>query len=219
VRAFTFKSGERFHRLVVVERLGSYPEGSSKWLFKCDCGKDVVARGVDVRREKQKSCGCHKDEQTTARNRANAIHGMHLSAEFRTWVDMLRRCHQPVYSGFSDWGGRGIKVCVRWHTFANFFADMGRRPSKFHSIDRINNDGDYEPGNCRWATKKEQSRNRRNSVFVFYAGREMPLGDACELAGLRWGTVWRRIKKLGWPVSEAFIPLQKRKQQLDLFGP
>jgi len=119
---------------------------------------------------------------------------------------MRDRCGNERDAAYKNYGGRGIRVCQRWEdSFEAFLADMGRRPSPNHSIDRINNDGDYEPGNCRWATRKEQLDNRRPSkklVMVTYAGREISLSELARLTGKPRMFLWWRLRK-GWPVQEA----------------
>lgn len=125
--------------------------------------------------------------------------------EYRVWIDMRRRCRDPKLRNYPNYGGRGIAVCDRWQTFENFYADMGPRPSKRHSIDRHpDNDGNYEPGNCRWATREEQRNNMRNNRWVEYRGRRMSLRDAIRSAGdvIEKSAAWRRLD-LGWSIEMA----------------
>ncbi len=127
--------------------------------------------------------------------------------EYRSWVGLRERCLNKNHHAFADYGGRGIAVCDRWagrDCFANFFNDMGQRPVGF-SIDRIDVDGDYSPENCRWSSKKEQSRNRRNTIYVEYRGKTVSISEAIEDSGLYPALVHSRIR-LGWPESRLFIP-------------
>ena len=142
-------------------------------------------------------------------------HGRHgharkgsVSVEYSTWNAMMARCFNPSLKFFERYGGRGITVCDRWMQFENFLADMGPRPSALHSIDRYpDKNGNYEPGNCRWATKKEQSRNTRTNNIVEFGGRRMALAEAIEASGLRTSTVSMRLVR-GWPVHAALsLPL------------
>lgn len=150
-------TGHRFCRLVVLECAGKDRFSNLIWKCQCDCGNICEVAGHSLNSGRTKSCGCLKKERVCKRNKS---HGMSKSPEYDIWKAMLQRCENPNCKSFSDYGGRGIKVCQSWHKFENFYRDMGKRPEGL-SIDRINNDGNYEMGNCRWATKEEQSNNSR----------------------------------------------------------
>src|SRR5436190_19682968 len=149
-------TGQRFGRLIVIEiaaRKG--PGGRSLWLCRCDCESKVVAWGGNLRSGNTKSCGCLRREVSYENH---FIHGEGKSgkttSEYHSWQAMRARCLDPNNRAYKWYGGRGIRVCARWLKFENFLADMRRRPAG-RSLDRINNDGDYEPSNCRWATPKQ----------------------------------------------------------------
>jgi hypothetical protein len=140
------------------------------------------------------------------------MRGLSRSAERKAWRDMNRRCSNPLLRCFKNYGGRGISVCERWRVFENFFADMGPRPSPRHSLDRVNNDGNYEPGNVRWATMKEQARNKRTTRMLTYAGRTMPLIDWAAEVGMRPASVAQRLQ--GGMSVEAALSTPKTLRQL-----
>ena len=158
--------GKRFGRLTVIRKSISR-NNFLYWVALCDCGQTVEVLGQSLRRGETKSCGCLQREIFGKFSSARwTTHGESAidkrTPEYRSWMAMLSRCENPNATGYKNYGGRGIIVCERWHKYEYFLSDMGRRPSPQHSIDRINNDGNYELNNCRWATPKEQRANQRN---------------------------------------------------------
>src|SRR3990167_1723862 len=150
--------GLRYGRLTVQSEAGRYLH-KVLWLCTCACGKSVVVVGGSLRNSLTTSCGCYHTEQVSARF---TKHGCINWPEYRTWKAMKERCCRPAHVGYKYYGARGIQVCDRWlHSFENFLADIGQKPSPRHTLDRINTEGNYEPGNCRWATSSEQRRNQR----------------------------------------------------------
>lgn len=165
-------TGKRFHRWTVL----AYAETRDQrayWRCCCDCGTEKIINGANLLRGLSQSCGCWRAEVSIQNGRsrkgsdgnrgATRQHGeaINRTPEYRTWLSMHERCRSPQSQKWINYGGRGIRVCERWNSYENFLSDMGRRPSPVHSLDRIDNDGNYEPSNCRWATKKQQVDNRR----------------------------------------------------------
>lgn len=162
-------TGQRVGRLTVVSVLGRDKNRNVLWRAVCDCGGETSITTRDVRNGHIQSCGCRRREATVRRNIANALHG-HTAAgkpsrTFSSWQAMMTRCFNLNHEAHTRYAGRGITVCDRWKTFANFLADMGERPAD-RTLDRIDNDRGYEPGNCRWATKSEQNKNKRPRYSV-----------------------------------------------------
>lgn len=145
--------GSKFGRLTIIEETRSPPRRGRFYRYVCDCGNNGLAYGGHLRAG-MKSCGCIKG--------ANRTHQMSHKPEYRAWDNARSRCYREKDRKFPDYGGRGIKMCDEWrNSFDAFYRDMGNRPSPNHSLDRQDNDGNYDPGNCRWATPSEQNQNRR----------------------------------------------------------
>jgi hypothetical protein len=152
-------TGQRFGTLVVLGREGRGKNGAARWRTRCDCGTETVSQASNLRSGGAQSCGCARATGLRARN---TTHGMSDQRPYKVWANMIARCTDPKHTRWPYYGARGIGVCDEWRTsFEAFWRDMGPSYHPGLSIDRIDNDGDYEPGNCRWATAKEQRANQR----------------------------------------------------------
>lgn len=190
---------ERFGRLVVLARAGSYKKGNIVWLCKCDCGNELAVPGQRLRIGKTRSCGClNKD---LIKERAT-IHGKTGSRLFRIWTGMKSRCLNPNALMWPRYGGRGILICTQWldsfSAFEKWAVSAGYEENL--SIDRINNDGNYEPSNCRWATKKQQARNTSRNLRFDDGSLAI---DAADASNVKMATVRTRVRKQGMPIEEA----------------
>lgn len=206
-----FAIGEKHNRLTVIgASTGSRPNFGAMWPCRCDCGKEVLAGGSFLRTGKTKSCGCLGIE---VRRRASTKHGHATkaakSATYSIWRGILARCLNKNAVNYHHYGGKGIAVAPRWMEFQNFLNDMGERPRKL-SIDRIDGNKGYEPGNCRWVTQKAQVRNRSVTKTVMFQGRERPLAELVEGSGLSYQTVHLRLKN-GWDIEKAIGTPTSRK--------
>lgn len=201
-RIFTDRTGQRYGRLLVLSLYDMVKNADTRWLCRCDCGNEHVARSVCLQGGSSRSCGCLAKEVMKA---VHTTHGETIGGkdtrEFRAWRAMRRRCYDTTRQNYAAYGGRGIKVCKRWLVFENFLADMGRCPTGL-TLDRINTNGNYEPGNCRWADWTTQSRNKRTSVLIAWRGTTMNAVDWAIACGLERTKVANRLSR-GWPVERA----------------
>ena len=189
--------GKRFERLVVVSFAGRGKRNGIIWNCECDCGNTCLASSTILRnsvtRNKKRSCGCLAIDVTRERS---VTHGMRKSPAYSSWRSMKDRCLRESNPYYVRYGGRGITICDRWlNSFECFVADMGDRPGLEYSIDRIENEGNYEPGNCRWATRKEQSNNRRKAtprLLIEFNGESRTVDEWAKYLGVKPGTIHHR---------------------------
>lgn len=159
--------GQKFGRLTVIERAPNKSE-KPRWKCACECGGSTISFASSLRRGRARSCGCLKIEMFVARK--GELHYQSRTPEYSAWSHMVQRCTNPSSKSYKHYGARGITVCERWRTsFVDFLADMGKRPTNEHSLDRIDNDQGYEPGNCRWATIHTQNTNKRQTSKMLTA--------------------------------------------------
>ena len=204
--------GKKFGRLVVLKRTDSDKRGNSRWLCKCCCGKEKIILGFDLKRRHTKSCGCLSVEKTIKRliKHSHCKNGKKTKT-YISWYNMIQRCINPKNKDYPNYGGRGIIVCKRWMKFENFLEDMGEHPGKGYSIDRIDNDGNYCKENCRWANIKQQSRNKRNSIFITYKNKTQLLIEWAEEFNINYSTLCSRIFMRGWSIEKALTtPVRKK---------
>ena len=177
-----------------LEILGSVTGG---WLSRCDCGTELIVTGTRLRHGQVMSCGCyHRQRQREVK----LTHGMTRTPTHTSWVAMRQRCNNANNPSWPNYGGRGIRICQRWESFENFYADMGERPDST-SLERIDNDGNYEPTNCRWATKHEQSVNMRHTIRIQFNGRTQSLSEWCQELGIGYWTAHARIRRGATPLE------------------
>lgn len=211
----------RFGRLTVI---GDAPSKIAASGFEarcalalCDCGTEKIVRAGGLTAGHTRSCGCLQRELIgEAAQKRERTHGESRGAtrttEFVSWSAMHQRCDSPTYKDYPRYGGRGIRICRRWSGpkgYQNFLADMGRKPAPHFTVEREDNDGHYSPENCRWATPREQSNNRRSSVFVEIGGRTRTVVQWARETGVPANRIYGRLKK-GWPARDAvFKPSRK----------
>lgn len=195
------------------------PREGRRTLCRCACGTERLVVFADLKAGRSKNCGCvRKKTIAEAAKAANTKHGRSDKTEQWIWSDMKRRCYASHRRGFANYGGRGIKVCDRWlhgeggaSGFECFLADMGTRPSRDYTLDRIDNDADYSPENCRWATIESQSYNKRATFKLSIGGETIDLKEAERRYGISAGSIYQRIKTYGMTAEEAVTrPLKKR---------
>lgn len=186
-------SFNRFGRLVAIERING-----KRWRCRCDCGSESISTTQNLTSGKTKSCGCLNREISAMRR---TKHGAHGTRAYTAWDGIVQRCTNPNFKQWNDYGGRGITVCNEWRNFANFLSDMGQPPDGC-SIERIDNNLGYSKENCKWATRKEQQRNRRANKNIQYNGETLCITEWAERFGIAQHTAISRLNN-GWSFDEA----------------
>lgn len=199
--------GERFGRLVCIAYGGPDKLGNAKWVCRCDCGQELTVIVKSLKIGHTISCGCYRRE-VTSRNSTTHGHSRpgRMTGEYRSWMSMKQRCTNVNHSDYKDYGAVGIFVCQRWlDSFQNFLDDMGLKPSEIHSLDRWPNQaGGYEPGNCRWATPKEQANNVKDNHLLTCNGKTQTISLWATEVGLLPVTLLMRIRRK-WPIEKALF--------------
>lgn len=193
-------TGNTYGRLTVVRRFEKNDSTNKpQWVAQCSCGSgEAIYSGCHLRDGHTQSCGCLIVEGIIQRS---FTHGRTHSTEYKIWCSMHTRCSNPKAVSYRYYGARGIYICERWASFENFFADMGPRPANT-SLDRIDSNGPYSPRNCRWASLKEQNRNRRNTRKLIVQGESISLPEAAERLGVHANTLHSRLWR-GWSIERA----------------
>lgn len=192
--------GKKFQRLTVI-KFDGHRGVKRMWLCRCDCGE--LTRVETGYLKRTISCGCYARKRASeATSERNRTHGMTGTKVYSVWFDMKRRCQNKNNKRYDCYGSRGIKVCRRWNKFENFFKDMGY-PPKGKTLDRINNDGDYSPENCRWADKFQQANNRRNNRILIVKGERLTMKQASKKYDVNYHVLRDRLNKHGWEDERA----------------
>lgn len=208
-------TGQRFGRLVALGPVGRTSSGNAIWLCQCDCGNTSSVSNVNLRSRASKSCGCLQRELIGA---AQTTHGLRYDPLYNKWRSMIKRCTHSTHKSYAHYGGRGIAICKEWlHDFRAFYdyvSALSHFGKKGYTLDRIDNDGNYEPGNMRWATPTEQNRNQRSNHNVAYNGKVQSIAAWADELGVRRKTLVSRLTN-GWDVERAFTtPVQSRRRRL-----
>lgn len=202
-------TGKRFGRLIIISRASNDKCHNKRWLCRCDCGRGKIVRCNNLTSGHTKSCGCLNKKIITK-------HGYSQNNKtYRSWINMIQRCTNPNDQAYNYYGGRGIEVCERWrNSFPNFLEDMDESPGYGYSIEREDNDGNYCPENCIWATHKQQNRNSRNNHLITHNDETQCLIEWSEKFNIKSVTLWTRLYKFGWSIEKALTtPVRRYKKR------
>lgn len=195
------KTNTKYGRWLVTPQTRVRP-GASKSIqhwCRCECGAERWVNASDLAAGRSTNCGCVRKRTV---GRLFRKHGLSHTREYVAWCGMLARCSNPKHKYYHRYGGRGIKVCKRWRSFVSFLKDMGAPPSPRHKLDRIDNNGDYKPSNCRWVTNKENCNNSRHNHRLQFQGLDLTITQWAERTGVGRANIHNRLK-LGWSVERA----------------
>ena len=201
------RTGHVYGRLTVVSRQANDIHGRARWNCRCECGEVRVVRSSNLGGGRVRSCGCSRFRNGHSKAEPN-------TPEVTAWISMRNRCTRPKHVDYPDYGGRGITICERWSSVELFLSDMGPRPSRSHSLDRIDNLKGYHPGNVRWATWSQQNNNRRSTKWIAFGGRNMTqtqwsfhLGGSKDLVSKRLAKGWTKEKAVTTPAGQRRTPI------------
>ncbi len=190
---------QKFGRLIVLKDIGRTKTGRVIWLCRCDCGKEKAINGHELGRTL--SCGCLYKEM---RGKTHVTHGMRHTPLYEVWAGMKARCYNINHVSYKYYGGRGIQVCISWLKFQNFYDDMVLTYKKGLTLERINNNGNYEPYNCRWITRLEQANNQRSNRIISYKGITKTLAQWARKTKLKSDLIRYRLDILHWSIEKTF---------------
>ena len=193
-----------FGKLTVIKKVGSDKWKSTLWLCECVCGNTTIVISSSLRSGNTKSCGCFRRELLSQRNTTHGYSKNKKSKIYRAWCQMFTRCNNINIPGYKNYGGRGIKICKQWSKFENFLKDMGEPPTKDHMLERIDNNRGYSKKNCKWGTRKEQNRNKRNIIMITFGGKTQCLKDWASELKINYYTLINRINRYNWSIEKAF---------------
>ncbi len=193
MNTYQILTGQKINQLSVIEVV--YRSRAYYLRCLCDCGEEKVIKAYDVVNGKSKSCGCGR---TNVHTIIHGCAGSNKTPEYTAWKNIKSRCYNSKHEHYKNYGGRGITVCDRWlSSFENFLADVGLRPSNNYTIERTNNNGNYEPDNCKWATRREQANNKRNSFQVTFNGQTKSISDWSDELGFSRQVLYKRYMNTG----------------------
>lgn len=208
-------TGKKFNRLTVIKRAENSRDNKAQWECVCTCGNITTVRATCLKSGSTKSCGCLNKERSKTFG-GITTHGMSNTPEYDSWEHIVQRCANPKNDCFKNYGARGITICNEWlNDFMAFYNHIGPKPSKNHSVDRIDNNSGYKPGNVRWATPREQSNNSRNNRKITIRGWTLTVAQWARFAGIKQATLWYRLRA-GWHCERAIfspIKVQYRKHK------
>lgn len=200
MKKFIDITGKKFNKLTALKKVNNLHSKKTRWLCKCDCGKLVEVNADNLKSGAVKSCGCLIIEK----NKMNAIHNKSNTRLYNIWRNMKSRCKNTNNPYYENYGGRGIKVCDEWNNFKVFYEwAMQNNYNDSLTIDRIDNNADYEPKNCRWVTLQEQEYNKRGNIYFYIDGKEKCLAEICKDYNVKYTTIYRRIKINNMSIEDA----------------
>lgn len=207
-------TGQRFNQLLVIKESGRNKEGKVIWLCKCDCGNYHKTLGKYLRNGNATSCGCRRKKILAETTQRQTTHKMINTRLYTIWRGMRQRCNNVNSCSYQNYGGRGISICEEWNDFMKFYKWSINNGYEEHlTIDRIDNNGNYEPNNCRWVTRKKQGNNNRHNHYLTYKGETKTMSEWSDITGIEYRTLRSRINSYHWSIEKALeTPIRPRRK-------